>query len=385
MKSNKDFRNALGQPDEYFEQAVLDTLDQLNRQEKRESRPHRNYIPRIACTFAALVLVIAGVVLSVRQTADGHVDNIRPIPAAMPAALPDTFSSMEMGLVDIRLLNTETDGHGIFLSFEVTPKRENILIINSLSFDPVANGPAAIGLTADREGQNILQWAAEHDCEILEMEIFSPIGEPTCDASFSSDISSPALGKPVILNVFGCSLPDVSLYRLTCWYFPFDLSNPLIYEAEADSIFDEVFNNTRLLNPAVISSFTVSVTGERETPEILAEYRLDSGNTANAQSPDISVTCFRTSLAVYLDICTGINNDDVCAVKANSSLRCFCDYDTSTSVHGYVRQEDGTILLRMSVNLTGDFPDSFMIGFMPYYYDDDTREWGPGYPMKRVK
>ena len=117
MKSNKDFRNALGQPDEYFEQAVLDTLDQLNRQEKRESRPHRNYIPRIACTFAALVLVIAGVVLSVRQSADGRIDNIRPTPAAMPAALPDTFSSMEMGLVDIRLLNTETDGHGIFLSF----------------------------------------------------------------------------------------------------------------------------------------------------------------------------------------------------------------------------------------------------------------------------
>ena len=39
MKRNEDFRNALGEPDEYFQQSVMDTLNQLNRQAERESRP----------------------------------------------------------------------------------------------------------------------------------------------------------------------------------------------------------------------------------------------------------------------------------------------------------------------------------------------------------
>ena len=42
MKSNEDFRKALGQPDEYFESAVLQTLDSLNRQDENESRLRRN-------------------------------------------------------------------------------------------------------------------------------------------------------------------------------------------------------------------------------------------------------------------------------------------------------------------------------------------------------
>ena len=38
MKRNEDFRNALGEPDEYFQQSVMDTLNQLNRQAERENR-----------------------------------------------------------------------------------------------------------------------------------------------------------------------------------------------------------------------------------------------------------------------------------------------------------------------------------------------------------
>ena len=60
MKRNEDFRNALGQPDEYFRQSVIDTLDQLNMQAEKEKRPQRRYPARLACTFAALVLAITG-------------------------------------------------------------------------------------------------------------------------------------------------------------------------------------------------------------------------------------------------------------------------------------------------------------------------------------
>ena len=56
MKRNEDFRNALGQPDEYFRQSVIDTLDQLNMQVEKEKRPQRRYPARLVCTFAALVL-----------------------------------------------------------------------------------------------------------------------------------------------------------------------------------------------------------------------------------------------------------------------------------------------------------------------------------------
>ena len=56
MKRNEDFRNALGQPDEYFRQSVIDTLDQLNMQAEQEKRPQRRYPARLVCTFAALAL-----------------------------------------------------------------------------------------------------------------------------------------------------------------------------------------------------------------------------------------------------------------------------------------------------------------------------------------
>ena len=387
MKSNEDFRNALGQPDEYFEQAVLETLDQLNRQDKKESRPQRNYIPRIACTFAALVLVIAGAVLSARHLDGGHVDAVRPTPAAAPAAapadLPEVFSSMETDLATITLLTAETDGYGIFLTFEITPKRENVLIIDGNSIDPVYYGPESIGLTPDRDGQNIVQWAAGHDCEILDIQICSALREPTCEANCYSYIESPALGAPVIMNVDGCCLPDVSLYRMYCRYCTWDLSNPEIYEEPSVSVDDDYIIIGRFRNPAVGSFITVSVTGEKETPEILAEYRLDSEKIADADAPDISATCFRTSRAEYLDICTGFKGDNIYAVYPTyDGTGAFFSYDSGDYVHGYVRQEDGTIHIRDTVRITGEFTDSFTIGFMPYYYDNDTREWGPGYPMK---
>ena len=86
MKRNEDFRNALGQPDEYFRQAVLDTLDQLNTQAEKENRPQgRTYI-RFACACAAMVLLCTGIILACRRPGgllDNHVDTVNPTTAVL--------------------------------------------------------------------------------------------------------------------------------------------------------------------------------------------------------------------------------------------------------------------------------------------------------------
>ena len=374
MKSNEDFRNALGQPDEYFEQAVLETLDQLKRQEKKESRPQRNYIPRIACTFAALVLVIAGVVLTVRQTADGRVDTIRPTPATAPEDRPDIFSSMETDLATITLQKAETDGYGIFLSFDVVPKQENVLIIGS-DYNPVLCGPETIGLTSDRKDQNIVQWAAEHGCELMEVYVITVPGDTDGDSGCQSYNSSSGLGETVIMNAYGCALPDVDQYHMYLGCIVWDLSDPGIYG-------EDYYPSTKLAHGSFINVF---VTGEKETPEILAEYHLDSEREPDIPDTDITVTCIRTSRAKYMEVHTEAPADNE-GLYWMTSPDVFYRIDSfNTPIHGYVRQEDGTVLVRETITLIEGFPDSFRLSPISYSYITGETKQGTSYLMKRVK
>ena len=374
MKSNEDFRNALGQPDEYFEQAVLETLDQLNRQTKKESRPQRSYIPRIACTFAALVLVIAGVVLSARQAADGRVDNIRPTPASAPEDRPDTFSFMETDLATISLQKAETDGFGIFLSFEVVPKQENVLVIGS-DYNPVFCAPEAIGLTSDRKDQNVVQWAAEHGCELMEVYINTPPGGTAGDANCQSCNTSVGLGKTVIMNAYGCYIPNVDVYGMYLGSVIWDLSDPGIYGEDYDQA-------TRSQPGSWINVF---VTGEKETPEILAEYHLDSEREPDIPDTDITVTCIRTSRAKYMEVHTEAPADNE-GLYWMTSPDVFYRIDSfNTPIHGYVRQEDGTVLVRETITLIEGFPDSFRLSPISYSYITGETKQGTSYLMKRVK
>ncbi len=381
MKSNEDFRKALGEPDEYFESAVLQTLDRLNQHEESESRLRRNYTARFACAFAALVLVISGAVLSARHLTDGRVDAVNPTPAAQ-AGEPESFTHMETDLVSVSLKQAETDGFGLFLSFEITPKNEKTLI-SDLGPELVMFSPSNFGITPDRDDQTVLQWADEHEYTLLQAEIFSPANEPGYEASCHPYLRSYTPGSAT-LNVYGGVLPDTDRYRLYCRFWVRDPGTEDIPPQETENGSSFSYENWKEDNFGYIN---VAVTGETETPEILAEYCVDTEKAPDLQESDVTVSFFRTSRAEYREIRSRLHSDLVYQYWWTDAEP-FYIFDAPTPIHSYVTEEGRTVLIRDTLRLTGSFPDAFNLPVIGRGKDEtDFREINdpPFIPVKRIR
>ena len=381
MKSNEDFRKALGEPDEYFESTVLQTLDRLNRQEESESRLRRTYTARFACAFAALVLVISGAVLSARHLTDGRVDAVNPTPAAQ-AGEPESFTHMETDLVSVSLKQAETDGFGVFLSFEITPKNEKTLI-SDLGPELFSASPSQYGLIPDRDDQTLFQWADEHEYTLLQAEIFSPANESGYEASCHPYLWSYAPGSAT-LNVYGGTLPDTDRYRLYC---RFRVRNPGTEDIPPEKIENGMAYSYENWKEDFSGYINVAVTGETETPEILAEYCVDTGEAPDLQESDVTVSFFRTSRAEYWEIRSRLHTGLVYQYWRLDAEPFFM-YDDPTPIKSYVTEEGRTILTRETLRLTGSFPDAFNLTVMGRGKDEtDFREIKdpPFIPVKRIR
>lgn len=170
MKRNEDFRNALGEPDEYFQQSVMDTLNQLNRQAERESRPKWNFSMRLVSSFAALVLVIGGIVIATRND---HRDYLTPV-ATSPVDITATAQTTVTPLASPTPIETEhavltfteavRDGSDIRITVDIRPKNEHTLALNAnhLLSTSVQYVSDLYGIQPDSPEQSLYEWAVEH-------------------------------------------------------------------------------------------------------------------------------------------------------------------------------------------------------------------------------
>ena len=232
MKRNADFRNALGQPDEYFRQSVLDTLNDLNREADTVRRPERRFPARLVCTFAALLLVVMGSVLTVRS---GRLDPLgwfsavtddSITPTAVPLASPDAVDT-EYATLTFR--DTVADDYGVYMSLEIQPKQDNCIVL-ARNILPYALTPTDIGITPDHEYQSVAEWAKAHGCKLLSIDVASPKDSDTAAAGLTMEVESAhehRIGEDgsTVISISGRAVPGASSYDLTWTITPWDLSD----------------------------------------------------------------------------------------------------------------------------------------------------------------
>lgn len=223
MKRNADFRNALGQPDEYFQQTVINTLDELNRKAETEKRPARHFTFRTVCAFAAMLVIAFGVVLSVRTNAwetltASSVDSIKPTPEIITPAEDPRVVETEYTTLTIR--EAVADDNGVYMTVEVKPKRENCLALNAI-ICPDGIPPIAIGRKQDSEEQSLQAWAKGHGYELLSVQLSLPSVTAfvcdNCGFRVREDGS-------IVISLSGKALPDTDLYDLNWTICPWDMS-----------------------------------------------------------------------------------------------------------------------------------------------------------------
>lgn len=184
MKRNEDFRNALGQPDEYFRQSVIDTLDQLNMQAEKEKRPLRRYPARLVCTFAALVLAITGLSLSGVHIpgipTESSVDAIRPTPTVAAQLTADQLSAgqpvIEASFASLIFRKAEKTDSCIRFTVEAQPKHDHSIALSPeyLPDSPCKNVADFYGITPEDPEQPLNRWVLDQGYrEALAVGIFS--------------------------------------------------------------------------------------------------------------------------------------------------------------------------------------------------------------------
>ena len=312
MKRNEDFRKALGQPDEYFRQSVIDTLDQLNRQAEKESRPQRRYTTRIIASFAAMVLLVAGVILN-RQyipgiSQDGHVDTINPTPT-IATQLTKSSSVVETDLATLSIRNTGIDENTVYVSVEVMPRKKKSLALN-WSIKPYSDSVTTIGKTPDYEGQTVMGWARKHDYEELIRVVFSNAFEPltpgVVDASLdhrTGPVPDPAFDSicinhseyedngATVIDVTGNSLPDTKEYMLGFVLQVWDMT------LKDHEVHDSAFSS----DPQIFGNIPFTI-GEPEEPEVIAEYK----PVSNPENTNTTLVLLKTSYSDFYEIRTNI-------------------------------------------------------------------------------
>ena len=390
MKRNEDFRNALGEPDEYFQQSVMDTLNQLNRRAERESRPKRSFSVRLVCSFATLALLIGGIVMTTRNDHHDYVTAAATNPvditvAAQPTVTPEeTLQVIETEQATMTVRKALTDGYGVFIAVEVVPKDKNTLVLYD-GADPFSL-PDEIGAEADYNGQNLYEWPAKHGySKILRVSFSSPEQEesPTADAhmhSYWNKNRNRGLtahgsetiedGKAMVL-VTGTALPDTNAYDLVWELVPCSASAFTANRADMEEALD--------YEKGEYGVFQVPVTSTGEEPRILARYAT-VGSAVNNPEDKITFTCLATSLAQYFEARTQgskLTNVIQCIPKHYGSVM---GYIQDAYLFSCTRQDDNTTLLREIRRFDNGFPETLALclGLNTGEYTDEAvqRDYG---------
>ena len=233
MKRNEDFRNALGQPDEYFRQAVLDTLDQLNTQAEKDSRPQgRTYI-RFACACAAMVLLCTGIILTCRRPGgplDNHVDTVNPTTAVL--ARPSGVTVVETEQATLVIDRVVRDGFRILIPVQAQPKREGCIILTAdYTLDPTDYRETEweyYGIQPGEDDTSLREWVRNRDWrEALTVHVNSPRNYTTSTTPFygafhNEDVRLMEDGS-VRMTIVGAYVPDTDVYDLEWEVIPWNL------------------------------------------------------------------------------------------------------------------------------------------------------------------
>lgn len=165
MKRAEDFRGAFGSADSGFEDAVRHTLQELGAREERRPafRRPRVLIPVIAALLA-LTLGIGIAATGRWGVQDWLKENRAPGTGEIPA--PDETAGpfaapVESESLTVTVREARNDGYGIYLSVLFSPKEKGTLALN-WAVNPFSEGPEALGIEPDEEGQTLAQWAAAH-------------------------------------------------------------------------------------------------------------------------------------------------------------------------------------------------------------------------------
>ncbi len=225
MKKNADFRNALGQPDEYFRQSVIDTLNELNREAEQEKRPSARPVFRTVCACAAMLAIILGSVLAFRTNAwqaltASSPDSIRPTPEVFTQAEEPQVFETELATFTVR--EAVADDIGVYIAVDVEPKDEHVLVADMDL--PIKNiGPERSGQKSDFEHQTLAQWVTAHDYKLLGVHFsLSPDGSDSSPRSYILRYREGNQETSDVAYIIDKAKPDTQEYPLYWYLVPCD-------------------------------------------------------------------------------------------------------------------------------------------------------------------
>lgn len=178
MKQAEDFRGAFGQAESGFEKTVRHTLDELLLQEKKRPAVRR---PRVLVPVIAALLVMAlgiGIAAGGRWGVLDWLRENRPAGETTAVPAPDETERPFAEPVDseymtVTVREVRTDGYGLYLSVAFTPKEEGVLVYN-WGLNPFRDGPEAMGIEPDEQGQTLMKWAMAHGYhKLIRAALFS--------------------------------------------------------------------------------------------------------------------------------------------------------------------------------------------------------------------
>ena len=234
MKRNEDFRNALGQPDEYFRQSVMDTLQQLNAQARQEDRPQKRTLTRAVCVFAAAAVVCAGFILVRHRLgglSDDQTDNVVQTTAVL--SMPSGRNTVETELATLTFDKAVKDGPRVLISVEARPKHEDCFALTT-DFtlgnpDTDATAWEYYGIQPGEKDQTLYHWVKDHGCrEALAIDINSSRAgsteSPFYGDYYVDDVRLMEDGS-IRLTVAGEYIPDRDTYELEWMAIPLNMED----------------------------------------------------------------------------------------------------------------------------------------------------------------
>ncbi|MBQ9197313.1 MAG: hypothetical protein IJ157_08715 [Clostridia bacterium] len=224
MKTENDFRRAIGRADPGFERAIDHTLLRLNEQEEIKKK---NKIPVALAVTAALLLLItaAAAMESLRSGLLDWLPGIRDDPdAPIVTERPKTDVQVKTDYASFRLREAVTDGYGVYATVVCTPSRPGTLILDA-DMIPSQDPASDLGVIPDSPGETILQWAKAHGYDSLGRAlIFSPRTQYEWEydgfySGITRKISLEEDGSSVFL-ISGVYQGEKHTYQLDCFAGP---------------------------------------------------------------------------------------------------------------------------------------------------------------------
>ena len=298
MKRNEDFRKALGQPDEYFRRSVIDTLDQLNRQAEKESRPQRRYTTRIIASFAAVVLLVAGIILN-RQyipgiSPDGHIDTINPTPT-VATQVAESSSIVDTAYATMVFKEAVRDGDNIRFTLEIQPKQEKNLILsaNHLLTSACKYTADFYGIQPKDPEQSMYSWVVDHGYqEALAVSLNSPWDgtEGPFYGSYQEEKCQLRDDGSAVMTLVGPAADD-NVYELEWHIVPWNM------EDKGNSFHPDLHNHgTIRLAVEETQIFAVAI-----TPSTMPDLESSDGYNNASQKNDSSVMESDLATVTFLD------------------------------------------------------------------------------------